>query len=315
MNKKLLALFGVTAGAAALTLHTYLDIMYKETIPKGPMKRLQEAMDNGDMDALGKYTDKSNEWNRKQKCENIDLTNKRGEVLKGYFYPAENESKLFCVFAHGYRADHNGDPANFIRYYHEKGYNFFSCDHTAAGRSDGDFVGFDYFESQDMLEWLDYLIGRFGEDIKIVLHGVSMGGATVCKMADKVPEQVKIIVADCPYTSAQDEFIAVAKSVGINKTAPAIFKGFNELNKWIAHYDLLETDVRDNVKNSKVPMLFVHGADDDFVPTRMGVELCDICRNDKDIYLVANAKHAESIVKDTEGYLNKLSEFIDKYVD
>jgi hypothetical protein len=47
----------------------------------------------------------------------------------------------------------------------------------------------------------------------------------------------------------------------------------------------------------------------------MGVELCDICRNDKDIYLVANAKHAESIVKDTEGYLNKLSEFIDKYVD
>ena len=317
MGKKLAALagLGAVAAVAGAAFHSYLDVMYKETIPKGPMKRLQDIMDNGDMVELGNMCARSNEWNDAQEKEIITMENDRGENLKGYLFKAEDEnSKLFAVFAHGYRGSYRGDPANFVKYYHDKGYNFFCCDHTSAGDSEGDFVGFDYFESRDMLKWLDYLTERFGDDIKIILHGVSMGGATVCQMASKVPEQVKLIVADCPYTSAKDEMLSVASGIGIKKLAPYIFEGINALNKKLAGYDLLETDVRDSVKNSKVPMLFVHGGSDDFVPTRMGKELYELCGNEKDMFIVDIAKHADSIVWDTEGYLAKLDEFIGKYM-
>ncbi|MBQ7739850.1 MAG: alpha/beta hydrolase [Eubacterium sp.] len=315
MKKKHLLYAGLAAaGIGALAVYSYLDVMYKETIPEGPAKKLQKLTDNGDLEELHQYTIKSNEWNDAQDVEVIDHVNIKGNALKGYLLPAENPSNVFVMFAHGYRSDHRGDPANFMRYYHEKGYNFFSCDHVASGNSQGNFVGFDYFESQDMLEWIDYLISRFGEDIKIILHGVSMGGATVCKMADKIPPQVKLIIADCPFTSAIDEFECVAADAGLKHTAPYAVKAFNALNKRLAGYDLNDTDVRYSVKNSRAPMLFVHGGSDTFVPTAMGKELYNLCNTEKDLFIVDKAKHAESIVQDTEGYLAKLDEFIPKYL-
>lgn len=314
MGKKGLALLTLAAAGGAVAFHSYLDLMYRQNIPKGLASRLQEALDKNDYSALHDKCVENMEWVDKQNIENIDLVNDRGQVLKGYLLMSDKESKTFAVFAHGYRADHRGDPANFYKYYYDKGINFFACDHTCSGDSEGDWVGFDYFESQDMFKWLNYLIDRFGEDIKIILHGVSMGGATVCKMAENVPEQVKFIVADCPYTSAVDEFTSVANGAGIKKTAPLFIGAINVLNKTLAGYDLKETDVRESVKNSKVPMLFVHGKKDDFVPTYMGVELYDLCANKKDLLLVDDAIHAESVVINPDGYYSKLDEYIDKYI-
>ncbi|MBR6391886.1 MAG: alpha/beta hydrolase [Eubacterium sp.] len=309
-----LAGLGAAAGIGAFAIHSYLDVMYKETIPKGLAKRVMEMTDNGEYEPLHKMCEESMKWVDSQDIETITMNSDRGEELKGFLLMADKPSKVFTVFAHGYRANHRGDSANFFKYYHDKGFNYLAVDHTASGESGGDWVGFDYYESQDMLKWLNYLIDRFGEDISITLHGVSMGGATVCRMADKVPPQVKLIVADCPYTSAIDEFTSVAAGAGIKKTAPYILKGMNYLNKRLAGYDLADTDVRQSVINSRVPMLFVHGAADDFVPTYMGEELYNLCGNEKDILIVDNAVHASSIVVDTEGYQKKLDEFIDKYI-
>lgn len=313
MKKKLLALgaaAGITVGAV---LHGYLDIMYKETIPAGLIKRLANRSNNKAMDAFGKYTEENKKWVSAQNIENIDMPSERGYVLKGYLLSAKTESKVFVLFAHGYRADHNGDPINFEKYYYDKGYNFMSVDHTAAGDSEGNYVGFDYFESQDMLRWIDYLVNRFGEDIKIILHGVSMGGATVCKMADRVPKQVKLIVSDCAYTSALDQFDETARSVGVPRTKE-LLAIFNFINKHLAGYDLEHTNVRPHIISSRVPMLFVHGGEDDFVPTKMVYELYDLCQREKDLLIVDGAAHAQSIMAGYAEYTAKLDEFIEKYL-
>lgn len=317
MNKKLLAL-GIASAGALITefaVHGYLDVMYKETIPQSIAKRLTLAKGTTGMDKFRVYTEKSCEWINEQDIENIDLTNNRGYTLKGYFLPAKEKSKKFVLFAHGYRSDHMGDPANFERYYHEKGYNFMSVDHTAAGDSQGDFVGFDYHESNDMLSWVNYLITRFGEDISIVLHGVSMGGATVCQMASRVPSQVKLIISDCAYTSAEDIFTYVASSAGVKHITSAVLKLFNGLNKALAKFDLAETDVRESVKNAKAPMLFVHGKIDDFVPVEMGYELYDICTSDKELFIVDDAYHAQSIMVANEEYKAKIDKWLERCVE
>jgi len=102
-----------------------------------------------------------------------------------------------------------------------------------------------------MLSWVYYLISHYGPDIKIILHGVSMGGATVCKMSSAVPKQVKLIISDCAYTSAKDEFQSVANSVNLEKAGPVVIKTIDALNKVFAGYELEETDVRPNVQNAK----------------------------------------------------------------
>ncbi|MBQ9530958.1 MAG: alpha/beta hydrolase [Eubacterium sp.] len=318
MNKKIigaLAALGGVALAAEFAVHGYLDVMYAERIPMGLMKRRGNRKSDKNLREIHKFNARENEWAQTKDIEVIDLKNDRDINLKGYYLPAQEDCNVFVLFAHGYRSSHSGDPYNFIRFYHEEmKYNFMSVDHVTAGDSEGDYLGFDYFESEDMFHWINYLTERFGKDIKIILHGVSMGAATVCKMASRVPEQVKLIVSDCGYTSAEDELINVVKSAGINNAAQLAFDLFNRMNKRFAKFDLKDTDVRDSVKNSKVPMLFVHGDADDFVPTRMAFELFDICGNEKDLLIVEGAAHAESILIGADVYKAKLKEFIAKYI-
>ena len=212
-----LALAGIGAVAAAeIAVHAYLDVMYKETIPKGIFKIIQEKTDNGDLIPLSNMCEESMKWVDAQDVETVTMQSDRGETLKGFLLMAEEKTDKFCLFAHGYRASHRGDSANFFKYYHDMGFNYLAVDHTASGESGGDWVGFDYYESQDMLKWLNYLIDRFGSDITVTLHGVSMGGATVCQMADKVPPQVKLIVADKLETLVQIQVEAI-KNIKIDK--------------------------------------------------------------------------------------------------
>lgn len=318
MKKASKIILGVTAGVAALAtefvFHGYLDIMYKETIPKGIVKFFMTQKGTTGKSDFNLYNRDMRAWQSDQKLEIIDRKNPDGYNLKGYFYPSAKQSDVFVLFAHGYRSSHYGDPTNFHRYYHNKGYNFMSVDHVAAGDSEGKFVGFDYFEANDMLDWIDYLVERFGKDIKIILHGVSMGGATVCQMASRVPKQVKFIVSDCAYTSAYDQFKKMVNGAGINKSAHSMIQIVNAMNKRLAKYDLSQTDVRDSVVNSKVPMLFVHGKVDDFVPVEMCYELYDICNAEKEIFIVDDAYHAQSVVKAEKQYYALLDKYIEKYL-
>ena len=314
MKKKILtALALATTGfvVGELIVHSYLDVMAVEKLPYGIIKRRMNKGKDGTR-PIDIYTDDNRKWVENQPVNHIDLENDRKNIVKGYLHKGDND-KVFVVFAHGYRSDHLGDPVNFQQFYHQKGYNFLSVDHVASGNSQGNFVGFGYYESQDLHKWLNLLISEYGEDIKIILHGVSMGGATVCQMASSVPKQVKMIVSDCAFTSGFDEFDNVIKSIGITKTK-ALLKGFNAINKRVAGYDFMLTDVRESVKNATVPMLFVHGGNDDFVPTKMGYELYEICGGSKDLLIVDGAAHAESIRVDTDAYHSKLNSMIEKYL-
>lgn len=314
MNKKILALGAVCTGAVIGTaLHGYMDVMGRESRHKSVIGRIAMMNENKGENKFLAFNQSKHPWIEKQNTEKITIPSHCNQRLAGFLTFAEKESKVFVVFAHGHHADHNGDPANFLQYYVEKGYNFLAMDHVASGESEGRFVGFDYFEHKDCLLWIDYLLHRFGEDIQIILHGVSMGAATVCQMVSLVPEQVVLAVADCPYTSAADEFSAVLKSVGINRTKPLV-RAFNAVNRALAGYDLKDTDVRNSVAHSKVPMLFVHGANDGLVPTEMGAELYELCGSEKELFIVENADHAESIRVDEAGYHARLSAFINKYL-
>lgn len=314
MNKKALV-FAVTAGAAAVSIEAinlYRQVMGRGDRPQSLIAKLLTKEDQEKNKQSDNWRKQYVDWADGQVMERCTITSDRGDVLRGYYFPPDKPSDIIVIGSHGFHADHTVDPYTFIKHYHDRGWGFFCCDHVASGESSGDYVGFDFFESRDMLLWIDYLKSRFGSDIKLVLHGVSMGASTVLQLADKCPDCVKLIISDCAYTGALDEFEHVVKSFGIRAAKPILWV-FNKMNIRFAGFDLKETDVRNSVVNAKVPILFIHGEEDDFVPLKMAQELYKICGAPlKKIKTFKNASHAESLMKNEKEYLKTVDEFIDE---
>lgn len=310
---KLIAAAGA-AGGAYIGLATIMDnllVRRKWTIPSS----VGNAIANADMTDLNKKSNEFKQVLRTLPVEKRTIKSERGEELVGWLFRPEKESNVFVLCAHGYRSSGRSEFSGIAQYYiTKKGFNAMVVDHTSSGDSEGNFVGFGHYEEKDCMKWVDYLIDNFGEDITIILHGVSMGSATVMMMSGdpNLPANVKMIVADCGYTSAIDEFEHKSKDLHIDKL-PALIPLVNAINRIQAGYDFRETDAFAAVSHATVPILFIHGGSDLFVPTYMSEKNFEACSSEiKDIFIVDGADHAQSYIVDQAGYEAKIDEFMDR---
>ena len=255
-------------------------------------------------------------WFDKQALDEFEIVNAKGFKLKGWLLPADEPSDVYVFGSHGYRSSGMGEFDRMAKFYHDKGWNVFLVDHQAAGMSEGKYIGFGYHEYRDCLQWLDFMNNHFGNNIQIVLHGVSMGSATVMLMAGsgRLPSNVKFVVADCGYTSAYNQFVHNAK--GMHVPSFPIIDVANFFNRVISGYDFKDASPIDAVKNVSVPMIFIHGANDDFVPTHMVNELFEACSSGhKELLIVEGAAHAESYPTDSESYEKLINSYAEKYIN
>jgi len=241
-----------------------------------------------------------------RKRERMELINRRGQRLVGYYYPCgDKPSDKLAFIVHGYRASHAEAAGVICQMYLDRGFDVFGCDHIASGESEGEFISFDYYETQDCLEWLDLLTEKFGSELSVVLHGFSMGGATVMKMSDQVGENVKFIVEDSGFSNAVEL---------IDRSFGPLFPVIKLLNRLICGFDIHETDVRPHLKRSRLPILFVHGGADPLVPYHMGEELYDMYKGEKDSLFIPGGLHVEAAYYNRDEYMQKLDAFIEKYI-
>ncbi len=254
-------------------------------------------------------------WFAEQSLESFTMVNNRGQKLRAHLLKAAEPSDVYVFCNHGYRNHGRGEFNLMAKFYHDKGYNVFMVDHQAAGESEGTYWGFSYYESRDGIQWLDFMKKNFGEDIQIILHGISIGGATVMLMSgnENLPDNVKFTVADCGFTSAWDEFAHNCKNAHV-PTFP-LLNAANFFNKHIAGFDLKDTNTKQAVAKAKVPMLFIHGGKDDFVPTTMSSQAFAYCGSaHKEFYIAPTAAHAECYPFHSEEYEARVSAFADKYI-
>ncbi len=268
-----------------------------------------------DVNSIRAQQERNKEWFESYGYERHYIISDRGEKLTGYLVKTEKESKLFAFCAHGYRYNARDEFCHYAEFYLSQGINVFCPDHVASGESEGTHCSFGLHESDDCIKWLRYLIDAFGDDIKISLHGVSMGAATVMMMSGRedLPENVKMTVSDCGYSSAIDEF--TEKLVNYGVPAKPIITAVNTVSKLKKGVDFYTVRPMDSVQKAKIPMLFIHGTADNFVPSYMS-EICySMCGSDyKDILLVEGAAHTHSYFVDKEGYETKLKTFLDKFM-
>ena len=228
----------------------------------------------------------------------------KGEALKGFYYPNGANGKKIVFLIHGYRSHHIETGGLFYDYYKSRGVDFFCCDHTAHGESEGKFIGFDVWESQDCLRWIDFLREKFGDDIEICLHGFSMGGGTVLQMSSHCPAQVKFIVSDSGFPSA---YASMAHQIG------PLYHPLRWINRVVAGYDWNDSDVSESLSQSRLPILFVHGQDDKLVPAQCGPALYAGYQGPKDGWFPAKTRHIEAVYTQPEEYARRVDAFLGKY--
>ena len=250
--------------------------------------------------------------------EDLTLKSVDGLDMKAWFLPAENPTKRFVICVHGYKCNGPDEFSHMMPFYHyDLGYNYLLPDLTAHGRSEGKYIGFGSFDSKNILRWVDYLINRFGEDIEIILHGISMGAATVLTCNEmNPPDQVKLIIEDCGFIGAYEQLSDTLQKMlgGIKLDFVVDLAGI--VCKKIAGYNFKEVAPLKNMDKAKNPILFIHGESDDFVPTKFGKMMYDACTKvDKDFLWVPDTIHAYSYYNAKDEYEKKVKDFIAKHLD
>lgn len=254
-----------------------------------------------------------------QPHEDVYLTSFDGLKLHATYFPGMEDGtgwpadvsgvKKAVICFHGYTGEGLSNHIAIADYFLKKGYAMLMPDARAHGESEGEYIGFGCLDRKDALSWVNWLIGTCGDDVEIMLHGTSMGGATVLMASGlDLPCQVKGIVSDCGFTSPKEVFTHVLNHMYHLPAFPAI-QGADLLNKRLAGYGMDECNAKYEVQKAKVPILFIHGSSDTFVPVSMCHEIYENCASPKRKLIVEGAAHAESYYKDMADYEKVLTEF------
>ncbi len=234
-----------------------------------------------------------------------------GLTLYGNYYKGKNESVIQLCF-HGYRGNHLRDFSGGSKILRDNEMGHILIHQRSHGKSDGNAITFGIKERKDVISWIEFTKKRFGENVKIVLAGVSMGSATVLMASDMdLPENVIGIIADCGYTSPKEIIKKVARDKHLSDE---FFYPFIKLSaKIYANVNIEEASAIEAVKNTSLPILFIHGSGDDFVPYDMAVELYEACSSEiKELITVDDAGHAVAYIGDEEKYTNAVLDFYKK---
>lgn len=241
--------------------------------------------------------------------EDVYTTSFDGLKLHAKLYAAPSPAAPVQILFHGYKSGAERDFCGGLQFAREGGYNVILVDERAHGKSEGKCLTLGIKERYDCLSWVNFAVDYFGADAKILLYGMSMGATTVLMATGlDLPKNVVGVAADCGYTSPsaivkkvlRDYKVPVALVYPLARLAGLLFGGF----------DVEAASAPVALANCTLPVLFVHGGDDRFVPCDMGRENYAACASEnKRLLVVPNAGHGLSYMLDKKAYLDALHEF------
>ena len=316
MNKKKTALIStsilgaLSIGALGFVGNFFYNLALNPTVSKDAIFGTPEEAKS----TSGEVVDENVDWLiNKSNFSNEYITSFDNLKLHGYKILNEIPTNKWVISVHGYTSQ-GLDMSGYARNFYEMGYNILIPDLRAHGKSEGDYIGMGWDDRLDIIEWIN-LILKFDATSEIVLHGVSMGAATVSMTSgEKLPNNVKAIIADCGYTSVWEQF---SHQLDVLYSLPSfpVMNASSVVTKIKAGYTLKEASTLKQVAKSKTPILFIHGDEDDFVPYSMMDELYNATSSEKEKLTIEGAGHAKSSKVNPELYWSTIEKFTNKYIN
>jgi len=253
-------------------------------------------------------------WFVEKNPEKVVTVSPRGARIHADLIANEKPSDVWIICIHGY-SDCPRDFGGAAKVYHEWGYNTLFPHLCGHGDSEDNFISMGWLDRLDIVAWIDYL-NRAYNNPQIILHGVSMGGATVMMTTgEDLPDNVVCAIEDCGYSSVWEEFEEQAKeTLRLGSITPVGLSALDTVVRRRAGFSIKEASAVEQLKKSKTPTLFIHGDADRFVPFRMLQVVYDACAAEKELLVASGAEHAEACYQ-LELYYGTIRKFIDRYLE
>lgn len=255
----------------------------------------------------------TNEWLQTVNSQKISVMTDDGYKLIAEEFFVEEDSHKWLLLLHGYTG-WKEEMYPFAYWYNTQGYHVIAPDLRCQGESEGDFIGMGWTDHYDCNLWIDYILSQDPE-AEIVLHGQSMGAATALMMTGEknLSENVVAVVSDCAYTDAYSMFGEKVKEWFYLPAFPLVDTACLVLRAR-GGYNLKDASAIEAVQKSRVPTLFIHGADDAMISVQMTKDLYEAAACRKELLIVEGAGHAQSQDKDPDAYYSTIKAFLEENI-
>lgn len=242
------------------------------------------------------------------------ITAPDGIRMHAYYAHASHSSRATSLIIHGYtdcavRMFHIGYLYNQIL-----DYNVIIPDLRYSGLTEGEAIQMGWLDRKDVMQWIDLAPTIFGDSIETVIHGISMGAATTMMTSgENLPAYIKCFVEDCGYTSVWDQFEKELKEQFGLPAFPLLHVSSYLCNLQLG-WDFKEASAVKQVAKCKLPMFFIHGDSDNYVPTYMVHEVYEAKPEPKYLWVVPKTAHAASYQNYPQEYTERVRKFVNQYI-
>lgn len=298
--KKLLALCAVLLGSSfaycyAYFKNTFTRLDHSTLKGDSPFGDCQQSFD----EAIEAFSHVEHE---------VVNTYHEGLKLNAHFY--DRKSDKVVIIMHGYRVNNQIDPAIVAPIYDDC--DMLIPDQRSHGKSEGEYVTFGYKEKDDVLVWCEWLMKR-NPDYKIILHGISMGAATVLMAASSNQQYpIRCVISDCAFANLYDQQKYTLELE--HRFSTLLLAGAELLGEKLAGFKISQVNPEDYVKHNQVPALFIHGDIDTMVPCDNVYRLYNANASEKELLVIPGALHAMSRLVNPLAYDIKVKGFIEEYL-
>ncbi len=306
----------IVAGATAIgtlyhvTMQKLMDLALKRDKPKNiDIERGRNLLMGSSAlsNVMSRIMDSAAALERRD-CETITIAAKDGVTLVGHWCAPEHPQRVIIAM-HGWRSSWSQDFGMISDFWYNNNCAVLYAEQRGQGESGGEYMGFGLLERYDCCDWTAYINERIGGNLPLYLTGISMGATTVLMATGlTLPDTVRAVMADCGFTSPSAIWRHVVEK---NLHLPYALYGAaaSELCKRKIQFKSDEYTCIDALQENTIPILFIHGTDDKFVPIEMTYENYKACTAKKRLFIVPGADHGLSYLTDQEEYENTVKAF------
>ncbi|MBQ7005785.1 MAG: alpha/beta hydrolase [Clostridia bacterium] len=245
--------------------------------------------------------------------QEVVIKNRKGENLHAAEFLNPSNSNTWAICLHGW-TNVNREMSSYAMEYYKRGFNVLLPDLRGHNNSEHKFVTMGWNDRLDVVDWIKNIV-KENPKAQIVIHGVSMGGATtMMTTGEELPSNVVLAVEDCGFMGVNDIF--TDQCIRKYHLPPKLVMPQSSLvNKIVNGFFFKEASCIKQLKKSKTPTLFIHGDKDEFVLPSNLDPVYNACAAPKEKYIVKGAEHAVSSHWFHDEYWQVVDNFLKKYFD